>query len=77
MAAYNQLIEAGIKKEDARFVLPEGTSTELIVVGNFQAWLDFIKLRGDTHAQWEIRQVAKTINNILAEKAPGLFNWMP
>jgi thymidylate synthase (FAD) len=74
---YNELIEAGVKKEDARYVLPEGTTTELIVTGNLQAWLDFIKLRADKHAQKEIRQVAVIINNILAEKCPGLFNWMP
>jgi len=77
-AAYQRLLEAGVKKEDARFVLPEGSQTELIVTGNFQAWLDFIKLRGDVHAQWEIRAVAKTINNILAEQLKNqLFNWMP
>jgi len=74
---YNKLIEAGVKKEDARFVLPNGGTTELVVVGNFQAWLDFIKLRADKHAQWEIRDVAKEINNILSGHAPGLFNWMP
>jgi len=74
---YKQLIADGMKKEDARFVLPEGTTTELIVTGNFQAWLDFITLRADTHAQWEIREVAKRINNILSKEAPGLFNWMP
>jgi thymidylate synthase (FAD) len=75
--AYRHLLSKGVKKEDARFVLPEGTETELIVTGNFQAWLDFIALRGDVHAQWEIRHVAKVINNILAEKAPGIFNWAP
>jgi len=74
--AYENLIKLGMKKEDARFVLPEATTTELIVVGNFQAWLDFIALRADTHAQYEIRNVATKINNILAENAPGLFNWM-
>ena len=74
---YNKLIAAGVKKEDARFVLPNGGTTELVVVGNFQAWLDFIKLRADKHAQWEIRDVAKEINNILSGHAPGLFNWMP
>lgn len=74
---YNRLIEAGVKKEDARFVLPNGGTTELVVTGNFQAWLDFIKLRADTHAQWEIRQVAKEINNKLSEHAPGIFDWMP
>jgi thymidylate synthase (FAD) len=76
--AYDELISLGVKKEDARFVLPEATTTELIVTGNFQAWLDFIALRADTHAQLEIRQVAKTINNLLAKELDNkLFNWMP
>lgn len=75
---YEELLKKGIKKEDARFVLPEATTTELIVTGNFQAWLDFINLRGDKHAQWEIREVAKTINNILAKETDNLlFTWMP
>jgi len=75
---YENLLSLGMKKEDARFVLPEATTTELIVVGNFQAWLDFIALRADTHAQWEIRDVAKTINNILAKELDNnLFTWMP
>ena len=75
---YKELIENGTKKEDARFVLPEATTTELIVTGNFQAWLDFIQLRADKHAQWEIREVARTINNILAKELDNqLFTWMP
>lgn len=71
--AYDKLIEQGVKKEDARFVLPEATTTELIVTGNLQAWLDFIKLRSGKDAQWEIRDVAITINNILAKECNGLF----
>ena len=74
---YKDLLKEGVKREDARFVLPNGGTTELVVTGNFQAWLDFIKLRADKHAQWEIRDVAKEINNILSGHAPGLFNWMP
>jgi thymidylate synthase (FAD) len=74
---YKELLEAGVKKEDARFVLPEGTKTELIVTGNLQAWLDFVHLRADKHAQWEIRKVAREINNTLAEECKGLFNWIP
>lgn len=73
---YNGLISLGVKKEDARFVLPEATQTELIVTGNLQAWLDFIKLRADKHAQWEIRDVAIEINNLLAKECPGLFEEM-
>lgn len=74
---YNDLIAQGVRKEDARFVLPEGTQTELVVCGNLQAWLDFIKLRADKHAQWEIRQVAKTINNELNKHCPNIFHFMP
>jgi len=75
---YETLLEYGMKKEDARFVLPEATTTELIVTGNFQAWLDFIRLRADKHAQWEIRAVAKEINNKLAAELDNqLFEWMP
>jgi len=77
-AAYEELLKAGVRKEDARFVLPEGTVTELVVTGNFQAWLDFIALRADVHAQWEIRAVAKEINNQLAAALDNqLFTWMP
>ena len=78
LGLYQELIKKGVKKEDARFVLPEATTTELIVTGNFQAWLDFIELRADKHAQWEIREVARTINNILAKELDNqLFTWMP
>jgi thymidylate synthase (FAD) len=70
---YNYLLANGVRKEDARFVLPEATHTELLVTGNFQAWRDFIKLRANKHAQWEIRQVAVEINNQLAKQVPELF----
>lgn len=73
---YNELISGGMKKEDARFVLPEATHTSLYVVGNLQAWKDFIKLRADKHAQLEIREVAKEINNLLNKECPNLFHWM-
>ena len=63
----------GIRKEDARFILTEGTHTELVVCGNLQAWMDFIKLRADKHAQWEIRDVATQINNILAKECPNIL----
>ena len=70
---YNKLLALGIRKEDARFVLPEATYTEMNVVGNLQAWKDFIELRSGKHAQWEIREVAITINNILAKECPNIF----
>lgn len=70
---YENLILNGVKKEDARFILPQGTTTELLVVGNFQAWYDFIKLRSGKEAQWEIRVVANEINQQLHGIAPNIF----
>ena len=70
---YKDLIAEGVKKEDARFILPQGTTTELLVVGNFQAWYDFIKLRSGKEAQWEIRAVAHEINQQLHGIAPNIF----
>jgi thymidylate synthase (FAD) len=70
---YNTLLANGVKKEDARMVLPLGIATELNVVGNFQAWLDFLKLRTDKAAQAEIREVAVRIGHRLAESCPNIF----
>ena len=70
---YNYLIKNGVKKEDARYVLPEATCTELNVTGNLQAWLDFINLRSGKEVQWEIRAVATEINNLLAKECPNIF----
>ena len=70
---YKNLIADGVKKEDARFILPQGTTTELLVVGNFQAWYDFIKLRSGKEVQWEIRAVAHEINRQLHGIAPNIF----
>ena len=73
VSLYDDLIELGIKKEDARFFLPQGIGTELLVVGNFQAWYDFIKLRSGKEVQWEIRAVAHEINRQLHGIAPNIF----
>jgi thymidylate synthase (FAD) len=71
--AYNDLISRGVKKEDARYVLPQGVCTELNVTGNLQAWKDFIDLRSGPEVQGEIRMVAKEINNILTKECPNIF----
>ncbi len=63
-----------MKKEDARFILPQGCDTSVTVTGNLQAWLDFVNLRTDKHAQWEIRSVALEIQKLLREHvAPSIF----
>ena len=71
--AYGALLAGGIRKEDARFVLPNATLTRIVVTMNFRQWRHFFKMRCDKHAQWEIRKVAKTILAILYLEAPAVF----
>ena len=71
---YLKLVDTGqMKKEDARYILPQGCSTSLRITGNFQMWLDLLGNRTTKHAQWEVRNVALEIKKLLAEKAPGIF----
>ena len=72
--AYKNLIVLGIKKEDARFVLPLATTTSLIMTANFREWRHVIELRTNKKAQWEIRELAEKILAILVEAAPAVFS---
>ena len=67
------LAEKLMKKEDARYILPQGCTTALSLCLNFQGWRDFLRNRNDKHAQWEVRAVAAEIDRQLGEIAPGLF----
>jgi thymidylate synthase (FAD) len=70
---YTQLREAGVSKQDARYILPQAQETELFVSGNYQAWKDFIKLRTSISAQIEVREVALAIEKELQQIAPIIF----
>ncbi len=70
---YSQLRRLKIKKEDARFVLPNAVFSEIVITANFREWRHIIELRGSKHAQWEIRRMAVEVLRILKEKAPSVF----
>ena len=72
-ALYAEAVQRGVPKGDARYCLLEGTETEVIVSGNFQAWHDFLSRRTDKAAQWEIREVADGMLEELARIAPIVF----
>lgn len=69
---YKFLVSSGIKREDARLLLPQGMETRLCVNFNFRALRHFLKLRLDKHAQAEIRSVAREIYFICDERLPWL-----
>ena len=62
------MIQLGIAKEDARFVLPEAMQTNITVTMNFREIRHFLKLRLDSHAQWEIRELANKMKDLIIEK---------
>ena len=68
-AAYNDLIKHGVSREQARMILPVNLYTEYYGTVNLNNLLKFIDLRLDSHAQWEIQQVAAACLNI----ATGLW----
>jgi thymidylate synthase (FAD) len=70
---YTELRAKGISKQDARYILPQAQETELFVCGNYQAFVDFIKLRSSKSAQTEVREVALAIEKELQQIAPIIF----
>lgn len=70
---YRELINAGVSLEDARFVLPQGVATDLILTMNARELRHFFRLRLSPEAQWEIRQLAGKMLVLVREKAPNIF----
>lgn len=60
---YEKLRSYGFKKEDARCVLPEATTTSIVVSGDVRAWTHFFELRLAKDAQHEIRTLAAAIRD--------------
>jgi len=71
--AYRKLRELGVPKQDARFVLPNATTSEIVVSANFREWRHIFSLRCHPSAQWEIRDICLKILKILKERAPSVF----
>ncbi len=67
---YNQLLEAGVAREQARMVLPLATTTKIHMTGSIRSWIHFLKLRDDAHAQKEIQLVAQEIKKHFVEQFP-------
>lgn len=71
---YRWALEAGIAKEVARTILPEGmTPTRLYMNGNIRSWLHFVEARTYSGAQLEIRKIANEIEGFLEENTPTIY----
>jgi len=70
---YQQLMEAGIHQEDARYVLPSAVSSNIIATFNARSLFNFFELRCCYHAQEEIRRLAFRMLALVRKTAPNIF----
>ena len=73
VSAYEALRERGVRKEDARFVLPNATATRIIVTMNFRELRHLFRIRISRGAQWEIRQLGVAMLEGVYPHAPAVF----
>ena len=70
---YKSLIGMGVCREQARCVLPLALYSEVYWTASLQAVSHFLRLRMDSHAQWEIRQYATAVRDLAAPIFPNSF----
>jgi len=70
---YLKMIESGIPKEDARYILPHGWQTRVTVTMNARELHHFFSLRTCRRSQWEIQKVAREMLKLARHVAPCIF----
>lgn len=69
---YEEMKQKGVKKEDARMILTNATTTDLYMSMNLRELIHIFNLRTSKQAQWEIRDLVNTIVDIVLELYPEL-----
>ena len=70
LALYNQMLQSGVAKECARFVLPLATPTRLYMTGSCRSWIHYINLRSAHGTQKEHMDIANACKKLFIEKYP-------
>ena len=72
MNLYNRMLEQGVAKECARFVLPLATPTRLYMTGSCRSWIHYINLRSAHGTQKEHMNIAEECRRIFTEQFPSV-----
>lgn len=67
---YNDLLNAGVAREQARLVLPQTLYTVITWTINVRSFLNVLELRTDSHAQWEIQQYGRALEALAGDVIP-------
>ena len=70
MKLYKDMLDAGVAKECARFVLPLATPTKLYMTGSVRSWIHYINLRSAHGTQKEHMEIAENCRTIFNEQFP-------
>ena len=70
MKIYKEMLDAGVAKECARFVLPLATPTKLYMTGSVRSWIHYINLRSAHGTQKEHMEIAENCRSIFNEQFP-------
>ena len=70
MKLYKQMLDEGIAKECARFVLPLATPTKLYMTGSVRSWIHYIDLRSAHGTQKEHMDIANAVRDVFVEQFP-------
>ena len=69
-ALYKRLLDAGVAKESARFVLPLATPTLIYMSGSCRSWIHYIQLRSANGTQKEHMDIALECKKVFTEQFP-------
>ena len=70
MKLYKKMLDAGIAKECARFVLPLATPTRLYMTGSVRSWIHYIELRSAHGTQKEHMDLVENVRTVFKEQFP-------
>jgi thymidylate synthase (FAD) len=75
---YNDLLQRGVAKEVARFVLPQGVFSRVYVTGSCRSWIHYLRVRDDEGvAQYEHVELARACKSVFANVFPTVYKSIP
>jgi thymidylate synthase (FAD) len=71
---YEEMVKAGVPKEDARYILPNATTSEIVISANFREFRHIFQVRCHPRAHWEIRRICMMMLAVMKKEAPIVFD---
>jgi len=78
LSLYKHMLDNGVAKESARFILPQSTQTRMYMSGSIRSWIHYIDLRSAHGTQAEHKEIAEAIRCIFTCEFPTIsfaLNW--